>query len=158
MLAAECAAVTAGTGRPPPHPLPEQMPLAGQTDDLTAWCASADAAIAETETWLAESAAIEIGRHMAEAWRSVRPGEPEPEVFSAEKVMEALRAASRARTRAATLREADPDSPAADVTRIVARLVTDVAAEDLATVRRSAAKALVRDLGWSTFPSIPGIR
>lgn len=147
VLAAECAAVAAGTGRACPHPLPEQLPPAGPIDDLTAWCADADAAIAETETWLAESAAIEIGRHMTEAWRLVRPGEPEPEVFSADRLMEALRAANGARTRAAAAREADPESPAADVTRIVARLVTDVAADDLTTVRRAASKALVRDLG-----------
>ncbi|TMR03697.1 hypothetical protein ETD83_10255 [Actinomadura soli] len=142
VLAAECAAVTSGEC---PLSLPAPMPLACEIDDLAAWCASADAAIAEVESWLTDAAAIEIGRHLAEAWQVVRPGEPRPEIFSAEKVAEAMRAASRPGTRLTAAR--DPESLSADVARIVARLPADVAAEDLAAVRRAAGKALVRDLG-----------
>ncbi|MFI0405822.1 hypothetical protein [Actinomadura sp. 3N508] len=152
VLAAECAAVTAGTGRAAPRSLPGPMRLACEIDDLAAWCASADEAIAEVESWLAEAAAIEIGRHLAEAWRIVRPGEAQPEIFSAEKVAEAMRAAAKPRAKpgarpAASSRAADPESLSADVARIVARLPADVAAEDLTAIRRAAEKALVRDLG-----------
>ncbi|MFI0480903.1 hypothetical protein [Actinomadura sp. 9N215] len=147
VLAADCAAVTADTGLAAPRPLPDPMALAGQVEDLTSWCADADAAIAEIEHWLGRAAATEIERRMTEAWQVARPGEPRPEVFSADRVVEALRAASKSAARTAAARAADPESQAADVARIVARLAVDVDAEDLAAVQRAAGKALVRDLG-----------